>query len=95
MLAAAPSGRHPSIKDMNKHGLTPLGEALVAGRCDVAELLVKEARDYCSMLQCSFLSLLSVIPSCNCLTFRCLRHDMCLFAVVSLALSQASAEADP
>ena len=46
MLAAAPSGRHPSIKDMNKRGLTPLGEALVAGRCDVADLLVKEARDY-------------------------------------------------
>ena len=43
LLAAGPRGRHPSIKDVNKHGLTPLGEALVAGRCDVADLLVSEA----------------------------------------------------
>ncbi len=43
LLAAGPRGRHPSIKDVNKHGLTPLGEALVAGRCDVADLLVIEA----------------------------------------------------
>ncbi len=43
VLAAGPHGRHPSIKDVNKHGLTPLGEALVAGRCDVADLLVSEA----------------------------------------------------
>ena len=43
ILAAGPRGRHPSIKDVNKHGLTPLGEALVAGRCDIADLLVSEA----------------------------------------------------
>ncbi len=49
VLAAGPSRQHPSIRDVNKHGLTPLGEALVAGRCDVADLLVKEARDCCSI----------------------------------------------
>lgn len=43
ILAAGPHGRHPSIRDVNKHGLTPLGEALVAGRCDVADLLVSQA----------------------------------------------------
>ncbi len=51
ILAAGPRGRHPSIKDVNKHGLTPLGEALVAGRCDVADLLVSEARVcFCDLL---------------------------------------------
>ena len=44
LLAAGPHGRHPSIKDTNKHGLTPLGEALVAGRYNVADLLVNEVR---------------------------------------------------
>ena len=46
ILAAGPRGRHPCIKDVNKHSLTPLGEALVAGRCDVADLLVSEASAY-------------------------------------------------
>ena len=44
LLAAGPQGRHPSIKDVNKRGLTPLGEALVAGRCDVADQLAQEVR---------------------------------------------------
>jgi len=43
ILSAGPRGRHPSIKDVSKHGLTPLGEALRAGRCDIADLLVSEA----------------------------------------------------
>ena len=44
LLAAGPRGRHPSIKDVSKRGLTPLGEALVAGRCDVADQLAQEVR---------------------------------------------------
>lgn len=50
ILSAGPRGRHPSIKDVSKHGLTPLGEALRAGRCDIADLLVSEASDYQSCI---------------------------------------------
>lgn len=42
MLDAAAVGRHPSIKDVNKRGLTPLGESLAAGRADIAELLISK-----------------------------------------------------
>jgi hypothetical protein len=40
LLSAGPAGRHPSIKDVNKRGLTPTGEAVAAGCADVAELLI-------------------------------------------------------
>ncbi|EIE20348.1 hypothetical protein COCSUDRAFT_83548 [Coccomyxa subellipsoidea C-169] len=40
LLDAAPRGRHPCIADRNKRGLTPLGEAVAAGRADIAKSLV-------------------------------------------------------
>ena len=44
LLDAAPRGRHPCIRDRNKRGLTALGEAIAAGRPDVARLLVTKVR---------------------------------------------------
>ena len=49
LLAAAGRGRHPSIKDRNKRGLTPLGEALAAGHAAIAELLVTQVWRACLM----------------------------------------------
>ena len=42
LLEGVPRGRHPSVRDRNKRGLTPLGEALALGRADMAQLLVTQ-----------------------------------------------------
>ena len=42
LLEGVPRGRHPSVRDRNKRGLTPLGEALALGRGDMAQLLVAQ-----------------------------------------------------
>ncbi len=47
LLSAAARGRHPSIRDRNKRGLAPLGEAVALGHAGIAELLVSQVGPAC------------------------------------------------